>query len=218
MYDRKASAEALAQLHNQLKNKNGKKPTFKELSRDIMAKQGVYISDTSLCDYENTDKDKDMSVRNMVALADYYGVSYDYLLGNSESRERENINVNKKFGLSDEALARIQILNNTPQRSFEISLIETLNAFIESTEFGSFIDTLAKCSHAHELRERGTRYNTTAMNEVLGTLTEEQRKLSREGKLIIVSPEKYFDVLLSMLQKNTVDIAVEMAEQKSPNL
>ena len=83
----------------------------------------------------------------MVALADYYGISYDYLLGNSPSRERENINVNKKYGLSDKALARIEIMNHTQQKPFEMPLIDTFNALIESDEFGAFIDNLAKCRH-----------------------------------------------------------------------
>jgi|GEM_PF-5697026 len=53
----------------------------------------------------------------------------------------------KKYGLSDKALARIEIMNHTQQKPFEMPLIDTFNALIESDEFGAFIDNLAKCRH-----------------------------------------------------------------------
>lgn len=211
MYNRTRCAEILGDLRDELKLKFGKKPTFKELSRDIKEKTGVYISDTSLCDYENTEKEKDMSVKNMVALADYYGVSYDYLLGNSASRERENFNINKKYGLSDRSLSTIEVMKSTPQKEFEMSLIDTFNSFIESAEFGGLIDTLAKCSYAKEIRENGLVANEEAMRVVLSTLTDEQRKLCKEGKMILVQPMNYYDVLLSTLQKTIVDIASDIS-------
>lgn len=213
MYNRTRSAEILGDLRDQLKLKTGKKPTFKELSKDINKKVGVYISDTSLCDYENTEKTKDMSVKNMVALADYYGVSYDYLLGNSSSRERKNINVNKKYGVSDKALSRLEILNNTPQKEFEMSLIDTFNAFIESDEFDGFIDTFAKCAYAREVREMGLTENEKVMREVFSTLTDEQRKLYKEGKMILVQPIKYYDIIISDLQNSILRISEDISQK-----
>ncbi|TCT14543.1 hypothetical protein EDC18_10524 [Natranaerovirga pectinivora] len=212
MYNRTHCAEILGDLRDEFKLKYGKKPTFKELSKNIKEKTGVYISDTSLCDYENIDKEKDMSVKNMVALADYYGVSYDYLLGNSSSRERENININKKYGLSDRALFTIEVMNNTPKKEFEMSLIDALNSLLESDEFGWLIDTLAKCSYSKEIMEKGLASNENAMKEVRSTLTEEQIRLCKEGKMILVQPMNYYDVLVSTLQKTIVDIANGISE------
>jgi len=54
------------------------------------------------------------------------------------------------------------------------------------------------------------------MTEVLATFTEEQRQLVREGKLVIVEPIHYFDVVLSALQTSTLAIVMGIAERKKP--
>jgi hypothetical protein len=67
--------------------------SYMQLSKELH-EIGVDISHTSLKDYEETDYDahpssfnKNMSIANLVALADFYQVSYDFLLGKSAAPE-----------------------------------------------------------------------------------------------------------------------------------
>ena len=102
------TAERLADL------RKGQNLSYMQLSKRLKD-LGNKISHTSLKDYEETDFidhssafNKSMSIANLVALADFYGVSYDYLLGKSENEKRENIDIGKYLGLSDKAIHQIQ--------------------------------------------------------------------------------------------------------------
>ena len=214
MYNRNNTAAILGDLRDGIKLKTGKKPSYKELSNAIFESQGVRISYVSLCEYESEEKDTEMSVKNFAAIADYYGVSYDFLLGKTESRSRQNININKKYGLSDAALNRIEIMNRPSKDISSESLISALNKFIESGEFENFIDVLAKCKNALEIRESGMSLNEKSKSEVRATISDEQKELLRVGKMILVEPIKYFDILINMLQNTIPDIAVEVASKK----
>ena len=87
-----------------------------------------------------------------------------------------------------------------------------LNSFIESDEFDYFIDTLSKCKYAYFLKDQGLIFNEAAKEEVGSTITDEQRRLSLEGKMILVEPSNYFDILMSTLQGITRNIAQEISE------
>ena len=54
--------------------------------------------------------------------------------------------------------------------------------------------------------------NEAAKEEVGSTITDEQRRLSLEGKMILVEPSNYFDILMSTLQGITRTIAQEVSE------
>ena len=47
-----------------------------------------------------------------VKIADYFNVTYDFLLGKSEAKKRENVDINKRTGLSDEAINILEDLWN----------------------------------------------------------------------------------------------------------
>lgn len=215
MYDRTRSAEVLGDLHDELRLKFGKKPTFKELSKDIEEVTGIKISHTSLWEYEHTDKEKDMSIKNLVALAKYYDVSYDYLLGNSESRKSENVDINKKYGLTDGALSRIETMKQIKTRGYEIKFIDAFNAFVESDSFKDIMEEMVKCPHAYEIRENGLSKNEKLKREILATITDEQKSLIEEGKLLIFEPKNYLDTILSSLQLSIVEAAIEISEKKA---
>lgn len=90
MYDKTITAERL----NDLRNPCGKrKYTLLQLSEEIEKKTGVRISHTQLSNYEDNDpinKDKDiMNLKNVIALADFYDVSVDYLIGTSNSKSND---------------------------------------------------------------------------------------------------------------------------------
>ena len=215
MYDRTRSAEVLGDLHDELRLKFGKKPTFKKLSNDIEEVTGVEISSTSLWEYEDTGKEKNMSIKNLVALAEYYDVSYDYLLGKSESRKSENIEINRKYGLTDGALSRIENMKDMKTRGYEIKYIDAFNAFVESDSFKDIMEELVKCPNAYDIRENGLSQNERLKREILATITDEQKSLIEEGKLLIFEPKNYLDTILSSLQLSIVEAAIEISEKKT---
>lgn len=47
-------------------------------------------------------------IKRLVAIAEYFDVTYDYLLGASESRKRENLNISERIGLNDAAISVLQ--------------------------------------------------------------------------------------------------------------
>ena len=72
-----------------------KKLSFEQLSKQL-AERGVSISHTNLKNYEINDplhplygRTRSMSIEYLVAFADFYDVSVEYLLGLSNSRKRE---------------------------------------------------------------------------------------------------------------------------------
>lgn len=89
------------------------------------------ISDGVLNGLEN-DSGKDVGYKKIIALANYYKVPTDYLLGLTESAVRENIDINKKLGLSDESICILErinqkiIANNQP-----ISKMDLINMLIK---------------------------------------------------------------------------------------
>lgn len=65
-------------------------------------------------------------------IADYFNVSFDYLLGKSESKKRENVDINKKTGLSDES---IKILEEIwTKKEFYYPSIRTIDELIKNKE------------------------------------------------------------------------------------
>jgi len=65
----------------------------------------------------------------LVKIADYFNVSFDYLLGKSEAKKRENINISDKTGLSEIA---IETLADCYARDKSNSITRTINALLEN--------------------------------------------------------------------------------------
>lgn len=89
-FDYKKTAERLKMLRRE------KKLSHEKLSAVLKVQYGISLSRASLIDYENTDVQSvkagaagKMSVDRIAALADFYGVSTDYLLGRSDIRSRD---------------------------------------------------------------------------------------------------------------------------------
>ena len=89
-FDYKKTAERLKMLRRE------KKLSHEKLSSVLKVQYGISLSRASLIDYENTDVQSvkagaagKMSVDRIAALADFYGVSTDYLLGRSDIRSRD---------------------------------------------------------------------------------------------------------------------------------
>lgn len=136
-YNRQLVAERLKNLRKQ----NNKKIPLIKLSEEIEEKTEVYISATQLNKYENPEKSDIMNVENLIAIADYYDVPYEYLLGKSESKKRENINIHERTGLSDNAINNIMKYKEPffPVQTNQYGFIPALNKFLENSEFCEFL-------------------------------------------------------------------------------
>ena len=90
-----------------------KKLSFEQLSKQL-AERGVNISHTNLKNYEINDpvhslygRTRSMSIEYLVAFADFYDVSVEYLLGLSNSRKREYHDISEQLGLCDGAITEL---------------------------------------------------------------------------------------------------------------
>lgn len=98
-YDSKINKSALFPRRLlELRTKKG--ITQQKLAADI----GVTKSTISL--YEQGDNVPD--IKTFVKIADYYNVSYDYLLGASDATQRENIDIAENTGLDDKAIKTLK--------------------------------------------------------------------------------------------------------------
>lgn len=147
-YDREKVAERLADLRSE------RGLSLNKLSEAIKEKTGVYISGPQLQKYENTERISKgkvekitdiMNVENAIALADFYGVSYDHILGQSDARKRENHDIVEETGLSEKAIEKLKTwvegVNETDAngvqftRNVNTKAPKELSAIIESKEF-----------------------------------------------------------------------------------
>ena len=105
---------------------NGSKKSFKEISKEIeqRTENKVHISHTQLAKYYKMSLDFDdedrivlaPNIMSIIALADYYGVSIEYLLGLSDTKFSENEYKigSETFGLSDMSMEILEQFKNEP--------------------------------------------------------------------------------------------------------
>lgn len=130
-----------------------------KLSKAVEEKTGVYISGTQLQKYENTERvvkgeveeiTDIMNVENAMALASFYNVSIDYLLGFSDTRYREHHDIAEETGLSEKAIIRLKgwtesvIVQGDHGLKYEVikntKTPEELNKIIESPSLRDLLD------------------------------------------------------------------------------
>lgn len=74
------------------------------------AAEEIGINKASLSYYEQGDNVPD--IKGLKKLADYYSVSYDFLLGNSDARKAENMALADSLGINDSSISRLRQLKN----------------------------------------------------------------------------------------------------------
>ena len=123
-----------------------KKLSFEQFSKQL-AERGVNISHTNLKNYEINDpahplygRTRSMSIEYLVAFADFYDVSVEYLLGLSNSRKQEYHDISEQLGLCDGAIEElIRCKENSGSeenpKMYAQQDITILNDFLTSTEF-----------------------------------------------------------------------------------
>lgn len=136
LYDINTLSERIEDLR---KGDGRKKCTLTTLSNNIEKKTGVSISHTQLGKYENPDLIEKPNINYLLAIASYYNVSIDYLLGktNSKSKNYTDQMTSNKFGISDLAMKKLSYLNNNSnnennENNFKLHLI---NRIIENEKF-----------------------------------------------------------------------------------
>ena len=142
-YNRDLTAERLWDL------RKDRSLSLAKLSKGIEEKTGVYISATQLQKYEDTDRPDIMNVKNLVAIADFYEVSYDYLLGYSEDKEREYHSATEQTGLSEKAVKKLASWHESVEekqadgvrvtRSINTNAPEEISRLIESKHLSELI-------------------------------------------------------------------------------
>ena len=97
----------------------------------------LYTSRAVVAKWENDEK---RSVPNeyLVALAEEFGVSTDYLLGRTKAKKPENINVVDKYGLSENALDKLEYCYSGQKKN---SITLAVNALLEE---GNTLHSISK--------------------------------------------------------------------------
>lgn len=95
-----------------------KQKSFKDMSDDILKLTGEYVSHTQLSKYHkmgDTEEFISPNIRSVLAIAHYYGVSVEYLLGLSDTKSYEDKYKigSKAFGLSDGTMEFLEQYKNT---------------------------------------------------------------------------------------------------------
>lgn len=139
------TAEILSDLRHP---KERQKPySYAELSKKIFEKTGVHISHTQLCKYENNElsgKDNDiMNIKNACAIANFYEVSLDYILGISEAKTND-IDVKticEKTGLSAECVNMLLDNENVYRQT---NCMDDLSYFLSDFSFVMIVVQLCR--------------------------------------------------------------------------
>lgn len=108
LYDKQVAAERLYQLHANFEMERNEKISGLRLTEMISEKTGIKIGGNTYNKHESFNNTNSMSIELLVALSRFYDVSYDYILGYSDSMHPERENTQKKYGLSDDALDVLQ--------------------------------------------------------------------------------------------------------------
>ena len=159
LYDEERMALTKERLEDLRKEK---KLSFEQLSKQL-AERGVNISHTNLKNYEINDpihplygRTRSMSIEYLVAFADFYDVSVEYLLGLSNSRKQEYHQISEQLGLCDgaiEELIRCKENSGSEEDPKMYAQQDTaiLNDFLTSMEFEIVMEKIKQSLFAYYL-------------------------------------------------------------------
>lgn len=116
-------------------NRNGY--TLKELSDIILAKTGISISSAQLSNLTSDTQPFNPSSEILVALATFFDVSTDYLLGLTDSKSKDIVEqeMNKKYKLSDKAMENLARWKKSDKNTYIFSEFKILQAIMEDEYF-----------------------------------------------------------------------------------
>ena len=166
-----------------------KKLSFEQLSKQL-AERGVNISHTNLKNYEINDpvhplygRTRSMSIEYLVAFAEFYDVSVDYLLGLSNSRKREYHDISEQLDLSDgaiEELIRCKEDSSSAEDPKIYAQQDTaiLNDFLTSMEFEIVMEKIKQSLFAYHM------YQVT-YDSISAQIREEKSEQMQEAQRVL---------------------------------
>ena len=195
--------------------------SFAELSK-ALADRKIYISHTNLKNYEIPDPEHNlytrtssMSIEYIVAFAEFYDVSVDYLLGSSDSRKTEYENISTQLGLSDKAIEKlIRCKENSEDIGDTKLLIERdtaiIDDFITSNSFDYVLGKIKQSLFAEFMHK-------ASQNEVQANLRMDNEEEITKAKELLAK-HGYFSVENDVVANVQMDNASREIERYLRNL
>jgi Helix-turn-helix. len=104
---------------------------------ELSSENEIGISTGALSKYQNDAAEPGITALDKIS--EYFEVSYDFLLGKSRNRSRENVNIGEYLGLCDKAIQQIHDYYATYQsNSFNVKF---LNKFLENKSFKELLNS-----------------------------------------------------------------------------
>ncbi len=228
-------SEALKDLISSETVKLGRKPSYKELSLKIKEKTGVEISTASLCDYVTGRKSKSMTVKNLLALSEYFDVSVDFILGKSLNRNHKNISIGKRTGLKDKSIKTLEAFFTSPQFDKENNLItsaytEILNELLPDDDFANLLidiynlkelrkqsyEEKSKIKYSPEFKRYF--YNEEIISDPEFTSFEKTKKNLYGDNSEVIHKDQYCDVLNFNISQAILRIVEKITNPKDSDI
>jgi len=128
---------------------------------------------------------RDLKTEYTIKLADYFGVTCDYILRGVKS---ENVEINKRLGLSDEAIEVLQFYNEYFQGDV---LIRVVNFLLEHEIPNPSVYSNGFCYDVTNTKEE----NEILENQYFGNLLTKENEWKEKGYLALLSSlENYFEI------------------------
>ena len=174
-----------------------KKLSFEQLSKQL-AERGVNISHTNLKNYEINDpvhplygRTRSMSIEYLVAFADFYDVSVEYLLGLSNSRKQEYHNISEQLGLCDGAIEELirckeDSISEEDPKIYAQQDTAILNDFLTSMEFEIVMEKIKQSLFSY--------YLYALSSDAFGTKRRERNAEKLEEARLLMNKYGYFPV------------------------
>lgn len=162
--------------------------SYEQLSRRL-EEQGSPISHTNLKNYEIGDPEhrlynrtRGMSIENLVALADAFGVSVDYLLGRSESRKAEYHQMSEELRLSNDAVDSIKEMaaedNDAPDYGRRTTILDEL---LTDADMLAALESIQQAAYAYDVARVKSSERALEMKERDEELAGAEKYLQRYG-------------------------------------
>ncbi len=213
-YDKKVTAERLVKLRSEYEKKLKRNISAQELVKHIYDKTGIVLGGNTYNKHERFTNDVAMSIEVLVALSKFYDVSYDYILGFSDTRHPERDDISQKYGLTDDALDRLEnihgIIDRQEQREPGVPTdMEVINAFFESAEFEDLVTVIRKSCESR-LRMKGIYMSDSygAARDFRASLTDEQKETIQSNGLSLLTMQEskeFIDYKMHNALRNVVD-------------
>lgn len=218
-YNKEITAARLCSLRMELEDKLGKQISALQLVDMIHEKTGIKFGGNTYNKHENFANESTMSIELLIALSKFYGVSYDYILGFSNSKYPEREDIQTKYGLSDDTLntlANITLLHEM-QENKDAGLptdMDIINALFESGEFQSLIELIRKSVIFHQRAGQTNYYESKKKcDQLVQSLDDEQTALTKDGALTVLTANDTLEYINFQLQQTTHNLVKDVMNE-----